>query len=404
MGLKAILESTDSGARLLRLIEFISKTCPIQPSLPIRSVPTTRLLASAMAVTILLTAGLVATMPPPPLGGDVWMIDRDAILPNKDPSTWPPPAGGGAPQNGFWLDGHQTLIIRDCTIYTAGSRVWVNNTLSPPGGLEEPQGGYAIGIYLKGFANLTMINVRVIPSIDISVSDNASLKMVNATNWSIGWMSHRNYYPPEPGVYSMYYKGGVSTRGNARVWVENSRIAGVSKDFYESDGVEITVIDSWFANSRKYAAVKVNATLEKTVFKWGEPISMHFRPENVGEETLNFSDSDGFHIIATEYTEETAEKSVLYEYKPASQEYHFPSTLRPGEAIEQTLTLLGDGSTPFSILISEETKSIRTGTWWNQSLNPGEYWMTGNLRSPSLDFSIECGGGAITITDEKWQG
>ena len=395
MGLKARLEALNPDARVLKFLDHISKTCRIPPNPRIQAMPMPKLLATAVAMGILMMAGLMATAPPPlavPLGG---VIDEDFILPNRNPPSWPPHPSGGPPGGGFWMVGHETLVIRDCTMYTTGSAVCCDDgTLKPPGGLEVPYGGYAIGITLEDFANLTMINVRVYPAIDISVMGNAYLKMVNVTNYHPGWTSH--YHMGQPGVVSMTSSSGViGVRDNARAWVENSKVAAV--------GAGATVTNSWLASSMGYTAVKVKGTMEKTEFEWGEPISMTLSLENVGETALNFTgDKDYFKIIAYEYAE--GEKYTVYRYRSVQPEFLFPSRLGPGEAIVQAFTLRGDGSTPFEIVIQDGARRIVTGQWWNSSLDPGRYTVEGVIVSESLDLALSCGGYVVTITEERWQG
>jgi len=396
MGLKARLEALNRDAPVVRFLNLISRTCRIPPHPRIRDMPTMRILASATAVTLVLAAGLIATMPPLPLGG-LTVIDRNSVLPPRAPPSWPAHPSGKPWGGEFYLVGDEKLVIRDCTIYTELG-------YGPPD-MQVSYYGYASGIHVWDFANLTMINVTVVPSIGIQVSGNASLKMVNVTNWSTNWVSHLQDNPPQLGVYSMGYGGGVIAYDSSSVWIENSRMGGVSRDFFAT-GAKITVMDSWFARSRKYTAVKVNATISKTEYKWGEPISMTLSLENVGEETINFfsNGTDRFDIVAREYGKDPEGNLTFYRYSPTLPEFRFPSKLEPREAVVQTLTLLNDGSTPFLILRKEGTIVIKTNTWWNSSLNPGKYWLQSSIYSKQLELAVECGTYLVTISEERWQG
>jgi len=346
---------------------------------------------------------LIAILPPLPLGG-LTVIDRDFALTHREPREVPPHPGGWPTTMGFWLEGNDKLVIRDCTIYTSAGY--------GPAHLQMPYGDYAETIFVKDFANLTIINVRMIPKVFITVMGNASLKMINVTNYQYAWESHSSYNPPQPGVHSLFTMGGVRAYDNSKVWVENSRIAAVSRESQglagickESPNAKITVLNTEFIGPKKYTALKVNATISKTEYKWGEPISMTFRLENVGEETLNFfsNGTDGFNIIAHE-NGAPKENVTLYWYKPTLPEFRLPPELGPGEVVVQTLTLLSDGLTPFSILRGEGPVVVRTNTWWNSSLNPGKYLIEGTFRTRALELATGCGTYLVTISQERWQG
>ena len=406
MGLRARLKASNPGASVLRCLDSISKICRIPPSSPVWTMPP-KLMVTTLIAAVFLSVGLIVASPPP-IFTPQEIIGKNFILPNRNPPSWPPDSQSNPPGAGFWMVGNETLVIRDCTMYVDGSQVAVNNTLVPPEGLKMPHEGYAIGIYLTESANLTMINVKVYPAIDIAVLGNAYLKMVNVTNYHPAWKSHGSDNPPRKGVYSLYFEGAVRAADNARVWIENSRIAGVSKDDLESGGGMITLRDNVFMNSIGNTAVKVSASIDKTVYKWGEPISMVFHLENVGDTTLNFSDRDYFKICAynvatSVYKDGSLEKAVLYVYRPTSPRHRFPAQLRPGETMLQTLTLMDDGSTPFMIRQLDGPMVLSTNTWWNSSLGPGEWVIHGGVQSWPLEFGAKYGEGAVMITDEKWQ-
>jgi hypothetical protein len=183
----------------------------------------------------------------------------------------------------------------------------------------------------------------------------------------------------------------------------------VNKDDLRSGGDRIIVRDNVFMNSIGNTAVKVSASIDKTVYKWGEPISMAFRLENVGDTTLNFTDGDYFDVcaynVATSVYDKTGslEKAALYLYRSTSPRHRFPAQLRPGETILQTLTLMDDGSTPFMIRQLDGPMVLTTNTWWNSSLGPGEWVIHGGVESWPLEFGAKCGESVIMITDEKWQ-
>ena len=131
---------------------------------------------------------------------------------------------------------------------------------------------------------------------------------------------------------------------------------------------------------------------------------MTFRLENVGNETLSFSsDTERFGITVSD--EGPRDNVTLYGYRPPLPEFRLPAKLGPGEAFVQTLTLLGDGSTPLSILRvnREANKFVHTNTWWNSSLNPGKYRIQGVIDSRSLELHVSGGQYEVTITEEKWQ-
>lgn len=402
MGLKARLEALNPNAPVVRFIDRIIKFCPIPPRPQIRGTTITYgylkisrrkgeyiVLATMFMMILLILYGVIWGMVPiiikesapyptgtyiPP-GGLV--IDRDFVLSTRAPPSTPQQVSG------FWMEGNEKLVIRDCTVSVRSL------------------------IYLRGFANLTIINVRMVPYAVIYASDNAFVKMVNVTNWGTSWSGDATY------LYLIYY-GGVIARDNSRVWIENSRLAGTIKGITmnewlagvikDSPNAEVTVLNTEFIGLGK-TAVRLSQPITKTEFKWGEPISMTLRLENVGNETLNFFEIDHFYITAYEYGRETEESFTLYKYIPTLPEFRFPLKIEPGGAIVQTLTLRNDGSTPFSILRIEGPKVIHTNTWWNTSLEPGKYWIHGSINSRALSLSFGCGPKYVaTISEEKWQG
>ncbi len=399
MGLVSRVKALNPNAPVVRFIEHIFRACPIPPSPRIRAVPATKLFASAMIVGLAMTAAVMAALPLliplAPLGG---LIDKDSVLPNRANPSWPSSSTGEPFRGGFYLVGNEKLVIRDCTIYTK-SRVYA------PSNLPMPEGGPAADIHLQEFSNLTMINVRFVPSVEISVSGNASLKMVNVTNWSTGWRSHTSEH--EFGVLSLTYfgevwaVGGGKYGGNGKIWIENSRIANVVRT-REATGAKITVVNSWFAVSRPYTAVKINATINKTEFKWGEPITINFNLTNVGKSTLNFTKIDRFRVNVYEAKNYTnwPESVTLYEYSIPLPEFYPPSELLPSEMIIRKITLLSDGSTPFSILRGHNKEWVRTNEWWNTSLPPKKYSFSFGIDSRTFEAWFGGSQYGVTISEK----
>jgi len=376
MGLKARLEALNRDASIVRFLNFIPRVCPIPPSLRIQAMPMTRLLASATAVTLLLAAGMIATMPPLLMGPFVEVIDKDFVLTHRGP-RW---AERGPHQMGFWLEENDTLVIRNCTIYTM-------RFYAPPELGVYKYGEDTSVIYMQGFANLTMINVKVVPYVDIWLSGHASVKMINVTNWSPAWFHEGE------GLYWLVYEGSVHLQGNSRAWIEDSHIAGAAKDPF-SPHAEVLVKDTWFAGSSRYGdafaqgnkAVRLSGSVSKTVFQQGEPISMTFRLENVGNETLTFLSNGTDRFVMQAYLGEAVEGVPIYHSQggyrePNPPEYHFPASLKPGEAL------------------------VQTQTWRGPPLGAGRYVFAGDIWSPSNDILLMCVPyWNVTITEEKWQG
>lgn len=395
MGLVSRVKARNSDAIIVKFLAFLQGVCPIPPNPRVRAMPDARVLASAVAATVFLASGL-ATVLPPLFAPTV--IDEDFILPRR---LSPEGYGGGSR---FTMGGNEKLVIRDCTIYTKGVGY-------APSGVDASEA--AISIDLLSSANLTLINVRFSPSIDIYVSGNASLKMVNVTNWDIAWLMHSSDHYPRPGLVSAYYHGVVVVSENPKVegypkaWVEASRIGGVQKGGVPSKGSKIAVINSWLADSQPSIWLQGNATLNKTVLKWGEPLSVAFSLKNVGEATINFSslDKDRFRITPINSEANADGYHAIYSYDPTLPAFQLPAQLRPGEVITQTLTLRDDGSTPLRVSFQKgPTMLNRTNTWVN-ALPPGNYSLSAQFASRSLNLSFVCyGSSRITITDEKWQG
>jgi hypothetical protein len=68
--------------------------------------------------------------------------------------------------------------------------------------------------------------------------------------------------------------------------------------------------------------------------------------------------------------------------------------------------LLDDGSTPFRIKRRENGEVFWTDQWWNSSLPPGEYYLSGDIHSeaPHLQLLMGCGKGyTITISEEEYE-
>jgi hypothetical protein len=248
-------------------------------------------------------------------------------------------------------------LIRDCTIYTRRG--------DTPGNMEVPYGGFATGIYLEDSANLTMVNVKVVPHIDINVAENASLKMVNVTDWGTGW--YGGFGTGE--TFSRNYFGLVSAIGSPMIWVEGSEIGGLGSG---TGDARVTVIDSWFAaSSMKRLALKAGCSMNKTEYRAGEAIQMSFRVENVGEETVNLDSGYGnFWMTAFKYDASSGGGGTYDPYWDSG----LPSDFKPSDVFTQTLT------------------------WTNPPLWPGKYWIQGGITSRGLDLSVMLEKYLVTVS------
>lgn len=249
-----------------------------------------------------------------------------------------------------------------------------------------------------------MINVTFVPYAGITVSDNAFLKIVNCTNYYGLWgLDLKNDLTAR-----LRPVGWVSAKDNATVLVEGSKIGVLSLD----SGVNCTVFDSYvdkassastisprFVDSEVYElndkvgnveldntevgngsrmALRITSSINKTRLRVGEPISVTFRLENIGNLTLYFSNNSNDKFIIRWGNYNIWNDLYLHD-KTIPPEYRFPPTIKPGEAFVQTLT------------------------WQNSPLPPGKYrYFRCQFYSESLDIASVVGFYTLRIGEDWW--
>lgn len=158
----------------------------------------------ALVGVVVLAYGVIVLSTPYPEGRMLPLVISKDFVMTKRP--WPPQQVGG-----FYMRENENLVIRDCKVYTSES--YLPTELRRDRYWEGKVEGM---VYLDDFANLTMINVEVIPEMFIQMGDNSSLKLINV----------KNILRTAPGSYWPYL-GQVWASENSRAWIEDSRIGDV---------------------------------------------------------------------------------------------------------------------------------------------------------------------------------
>ncbi|MCJ7632125.1 hypothetical protein MUP77_06990 [Candidatus Bathyarchaeota archaeon] len=297
--------------------------------------------------------------------------------------------------NGFTLRDGETSLIRDCTLFHGGG--WDPNDLAQFGytfrTMEVGSHSYtnagldfAGSIVLRGSANLTLINVNIHQhGLDIRLTDRASLKMINCTNIGYGHTS-------QGGNAVLFTLGRVILEGNATVWLENSTI-GVLVGYGDSVTVSHSVIREVRVGSRipprfidstinelytdkgdvklegqtrvnylsptvpplrgpdaadsarqtgrgRDIVYKTSATVDKTLYRLGEPVNVTMRIENrgLGNITLfstNISDTVTFYL---HQLVEGSSSLLLYKFYPDLSLIATPIRVAPNGTATWTLS------------------------------------------------------------------
>ncbi len=339
--------------------------------------PVFKLLAVALIATSILLVGIRSQLNI--TEGLVKLSDRNYILTARA-------SGGQSLNTVFLMRGNDAITIRDCTLYTSLAYV--------PEPLRRYYFGSAVeSISVGDSANLTMINVRVVPSVQISTTRRASVTLINVSNydsaWTQGWESAwPNQQNLSWGTLGINYKGMVvltflSTYepNYARVRIENSSIGAIIRNRL-NEGSNVSVVNSWVAgNNSNTIWLNATCTIDKTTYRQGEPITMRFMVKNPGPDVdLSLPTCPGFEIVAW--------KGVL----PYTLRV-FPSFFKPisnsGGIFKQGETIAGNV------------------TWPEPPLQSGEYVIQGRISvplntpspyyNPHTLFAV-CGNYNVTIT------
>jgi hypothetical protein len=187
----------------------------------------------------------------------------------------------------FYLREHDTVVWRDCTIYTAGPKPddpsdELTRMRYPfrkiETGLYNPETGaieygnvtnygteLAFTIVLVDSANLTLVNVQFRGCVEIRLYDASSLTMINVTNWGYGYAYNPNpdplwfTGPYGPGEYR-FDMGTVEVTDHAVVWIQDStlgKLGGIS--YGGSDHFELGFCDAMTVINSSIREVRVGS-------------------------------------------------------------------------------------------------------------------------------------------------
>jgi hypothetical protein len=303
-------------------------------------------------------------------------------------------------------------------------------------------------ITLHGFANLTLINVTFYDYVTIRVTGNASLTIINCTNRSYDnwYLISADYWEwpsgsKGPGHYR-FYTGAVEVEENATVWIEGTTLGVLTGTWYSQGGIEIRpphcyaatllnasihyvrlrcqspiqVIDSeihelyadeddveqrgtthvthvlpfsyrnqWCPTGRgPDIAYRSSIRVEKQEYRWGEPVNVAIRIENLGFQsfTLYFNGTDRFSFNVKWFNESAASEDAwvaITSYTPDHSVLLPQLTIAPGDMTEVTLTWYQDPPVP-----------------------PGRYYMDCVESFPTLHAQFRSGFTQFNITDTSY--
>jgi len=415
MGEKPDPTSTNRDGAVARAIHFITRVCPIPPktrflhrSSSLRSSPVVKTLTFIFVGTFLLFVAINFVVPAlAPMYPDGPRLPRviaeDFLLSPRTPALVYRPN-----VDAFYLESGEELEIRDCTVYTM-------DVFAPR---KMRKYDDTVSIIVQDAANLTLINVTFIPYASITARDHAFVRMVNCTNYQTGWATTS---VPPIWLWQRQTQGSITAIENATIQVEASTIgvvvlsvgsyvdcvvtnssvdrASVANEipprFVDSEVYELidhrgTVeLDGTAIGNGSRMALTVSSTLKTSTFQQGEPISVTFRLENVGNLTLAFSRNGTDKFIIASETANIWNQTYPYD-EPTPPAYHFPPNLAPGQVFEQTLT------------------------WQQPPLQPGTHWIRCDFYFTSISETMAhqphsylagyCGGYTITISEVDGQG